>query len=52
MASRVLVGTLEACRESRIEFAFRFEGQEEPIFLENGHHLTIYDADEKVLFVR
>ncbi len=50
----VLHGELEAYWEQgwegRIEFAFQFEGNKEPFFLENGQRLTIYAADEKILW--
>jgi hypothetical protein len=50
----VLQGELEAYweqgMEGRIEFAFQFEGNKAPFFLENGQCLTIYDADEKILW--
>jgi hypothetical protein len=51
---KILEGTLEAYWEQgwegRIEYAFRFEGQTNPFLLQNGQRLTIYDADEKLLW--
>lgn len=50
----IIVGKLEAYweqgMEGRIEFAFQFEGQTAPFFLQNGHRLTIYEKDEKILW--
>lgn len=51
---KVLTGELEAYWEQgwegRIEFAFQFEGNKEPFFLENGYRLIIYETDEKILW--
>lgn len=51
---KVISGELEAYWEQgwegRIDFAFQFEGNEAPFILQNGHQLTIYDTDEKILW--
>jgi len=51
---RELNGKLEAYYEQgwegRIEFAFQFEGNQIPFFLENGQHLTIYRENGDVLW--
>lgn len=51
---KLLIGELEAYyeqgMEGRIEFAFYFENNQHPFFLENGQHLTIYDTNEKILW--
>lgn len=36
--------------EGRIEFAFHFEGNLKPFFLENGQILTIYNTDGNILW--
>jgi hypothetical protein len=54
MKKTVLHGELEAYWEQgwegRIEFAFQFEGNGTPFFLQGGQHLTIYDTDGKILW--
>lgn len=49
-----LPGELEAYYEQgwegRVEFAFQFEGNQKPFFLENGQHLTIYKENGDVLW--
>ncbi|HKJ38327.1 MAG TPA: hypothetical protein VJ972_06100 [Anaerolineales bacterium] len=49
-----LNGELEAYweqgMEGRIDFAFTFEGNKQPFFLQNGHHLTVYQLDETILW--
>jgi len=49
-----LRGELEAYYEQgwegRIEFAFQFEGNQKPFFLEKGQHLTIYKENGDVLW--
>jgi len=51
---KVLSGELEAYWEQgwegRIDFAFQFEGNQAPFILQNGHQLTIFNADEKILW--
>jgi hypothetical protein len=51
---RSLIGELEAYweqgMEGRIEFAFQFEGNQHPFFLEDGQHLTIYGASNEILW--
>ncbi len=51
---KILDGTLEAYYENGWEgqfvFAFQFEGNTTPFFLENGQHLTIYNADGTTLW--
>lgn len=36
--------------EGRIDYAFQFEGNQEPFFLKNGQHLTIYALNGDVLW--
>jgi hypothetical protein len=49
-----LSGELEAYWEQGwegyIAFAFRDPLQDRPIFLENGHHLTIYDHGDRLIW--
>jgi hypothetical protein len=51
---RTINGTLEAYWEQgwegRIDFAFQFEGNTQPFFLENGYLLTIYNPDGTTLW--
>jgi len=49
-----IIGMLEAYweqgMEGRIEYAFQFEGNTHPFFLQNGQLLTIYETDGKILW--
>ena len=51
---KIIEGCLEAYWEQgwegRIAFAFQFEGNHQPFFLENGQRLTIYDSNEEILW--
>lgn len=51
---KVIEGELEAYweqgMEGRIDFAFHFEGNRRPFFLEDGQNLTIYDSDGNILW--
>ncbi len=51
---KILSGELEAYWEQgwegRIDFAFQYPGNSTPFFLQNGHQLTIYDTDDKILW--
>jgi hypothetical protein len=54
MPETVLRGYLESYWEQgwegRIEFALQVDEINQPVFLENGQHLTIYGTDEQVLW--
>jgi hypothetical protein len=45
-----LVAYWEQGWEGRIDFAFQSDDANQPIFLKNGHTLTIYDEAETVLW--
>jgi hypothetical protein len=51
---KVLIGKLEAYWEQgwegRIEYAFDFDGNTQPFFLQDNQNLTIYNLDESILW--
>jgi len=51
---KVLSGELKAYWEQgwdgRIDFAFQYKENQKPFILQNGHQLTIYETDEKILW--
>ncbi len=46
----VIFAYWEQGMEGRIEFAFQPANSSKPIFLKNGHHLTIYSKNDEVVW--